>query len=109
MSLAAKKHDCPTCRCTRPLSDEERTYLDRAGSQKVSSEPVDTSKLLQQVRDVLARHHMWQLQADGLVMEWEDEGEIVRLDISDEYGDSSLYHDTVDALMAVEINSQLQE
>ncbi|WP_298958345.1 hypothetical protein [uncultured Roseibium sp.] len=86
MSIAAKKHDCPTCRCTEPVDIDAM---------------IKDAKLLERARDILATHHKWQCEAEGLTMEYEHEGKTERVDISQEYGDSTLCEETAEVLSAL--------
>jgi membrane protein involved in colicin uptake len=61
---------------------------------------------IERARDILAEHHKWQCEAEGLTMEFERDGKIERVDISGEYGDSSLCEETMSVLAA--LNSELK-
>lgn len=86
MPIAAGKHDCPTCRCAEPIDIDVM---------------IDDGKLLERARDILAKHHKWHSEADGLIMEFEHEGKTERVDITGEYGDSTLCEETNEVISAL--------
>ncbi len=50
------------------------------------------------LREALIAHHQWQCEAEGMLMRYTQGGEVHYLDIAGEYGDSSLYSQTIRAL-----------
>lgn len=58
-------------------------------------------KLLERARDIIAKHHGWQNESEDLFLEFERDGETVRVDISGEYMDSSLCEETMEVLSAL--------
>lgn len=49
----------------------------------------------------LKLHHEWQCSAEGLTMKYEQDGQTKEVDITGEYGDSTMYEKTVEALNGV--------